>query len=268
MPLKAPPPVVVSDWTGFYVGVQFGAKWKKDDWNTTCIDAGGGLLGQCGSALSLIAFPGAPDATRSPSFSTSGFRWGFYAGFNYQLTQSWVAGVDVDWAQYNQSASVPFIPGCATAACTGGAFGPGPFFGDSTTLTNKWDGALRGRLGFLVTPDLMIYGAGGLAFQRIEESMVCNGATGAGACFIGILAETQKTTLTGWTAGGGLEWRLWQNWLLRAEYRYSEFEDRGKLFFFNSGQVQVHADIKVRSQIATLGVAYKFGPGGTVVAKY
>src|ERR1700704_6578474 len=84
MPLKEPTPVVASDWNGVYVAAQFGEKWKKDDWTSTCI-AGGAPLAPCGSALNALQFPGAPDGTAAQSFTNSGFRWGLYAGYNFQV---------------------------------------------------------------------------------------------------------------------------------------------------------------------------------------
>jgi outer membrane immunogenic protein len=277
MPLKAPPPpVVVSDWGGFYFGAQFGEKWKKDDWTTNCINAGGPPLGTCGSALSTSIFPGAPDGTASQSFTNSGFRWGLYAGYNFQVNQYWLVGVEADWGHYDQSSTVGFIPGCAGAACTGGAFGPGPFAGDSTTVRNTWDASLRGRLGFIATPDVLIYGTGGLALQRIEENVTCTSQTfgaaspaGGAACLGPSKSETQQKTLVGYTVGGGLEWKAWQHVVLRGEYRYSEFQQFSPTFFGGQGDIVLQPTIKVRSQIATFGIAYLFGGSeAPVAAKY
>jgi outer membrane immunogenic protein len=258
-----PPPAVVSDWSGFYLGAQVGGQWNDNSWTTNCINAGGPPLGTCGSPLSLIAFPGAPDATAGQSFKNSGFRWGFYGGYNYQFAPRWLAGVEGDFGIYDRSSTVGFIPGCSTAACTG-AFVP-PFVGDSTTVRNHGDASLRGRLGFIATPDILLYGTGGVAWQRIDATAICNGTTGAMCLFDH--TDVQKKTLLGWTLGGGVEWKVWQNLILRGEYRYSEFENFSPTFFAGSGDAEVHANIKVHSQMATFGVAYKFG-GGPVVAKY
>src|SRR3954470_13033216 len=90
MPLKAPPPPVYSSWDGVYLGGQIGGQWVKNDWTTTCVDAGGPPLGTCGSALSLVAFPGAPDATAAHTFNNSAFRAGFYIGAMKQIQDRWV----------------------------------------------------------------------------------------------------------------------------------------------------------------------------------
>jgi outer membrane immunogenic protein len=274
MPLKAPAPVpYVSGWDGWYVGFEIGEKWKTDDWNTGCIDTSGPLGATCGTPGNRVQFPGAPDGSSPHKFSTSGLRTGGYIGALSQY-QNWVFGFEGDWAYYKRSEDVPYIVGCATDACTGGASGasPGPFSGDRTSVTNKWDGSIRLRGGFLVTPDVLLYGTGGIAFQEIEATVTCNGTTGA-MCTLSNQTQTQSTVLTGYTIGGGLEWKLWRNILLRAEYRYSDFGSWKPTYFLGSGDAQVHSDIKVKSQLATFGIAYKFdggwgGGGGPIVAKY
>jgi outer membrane immunogenic protein len=271
MPLKAPPPpVYVSTWDGWYVGFEIGEKWKTDDWNTNCIDTGGPAGFPCGTPQNRVVFPGAPDSQHK--FSNSGLRTGGYIGALSQY-QTWVFGFEGDWAYYKRSDDVPYIVGCATDACIGGAANnsPGPFFGDSTTVTNKWDASIRLRGGFLITPDVLLYGTGGVAWQQVEATATCtvNGAM----CTLSNHTDSQSTVVAGYTVGGGLEWKVWRNILLRAEYRYSDFGSWKPTFFLGSGEGQVHSDIHVRSQLATFGIAYKFdggwgGGGGPVVAKY
>src|SRR5262249_1653778 len=153
---------------------------------------------------------------------------------------NWVLGIEGDYAFYKQSADVAGLVGCSTVACQGiflpSDITPNP---DRTSVTNKDDFSIRPRLGFLVTPDIMLYGTGGIAFQRVEATMTC-GATSATsglspACFNQILpngsglihTQTDGTWRPGWTVGGGVELKLAQiglpNWLLRGEYRYSDF---------------------------------------------
>jgi outer membrane immunogenic protein len=259
MPVKAPPltPVAaVYDWTGLYVGGEVGGKWTKDNWNTTCVDAGGAPLGTCGSAVSLAAFPGAPDATAGHTFKTSGLRAGVYAGFDIQVNPSWVVGFEGDWGAYKKTSTVPGLLGCSTAACTGGAVFPFSLAGDSTSVKFGDDYSLRLRAGYLLTQTVLAYGTGGIAFQRISTTLACAGATSP-ACLFDHL-ETQSNTLWGYTVGGGLEWRIAQNWLLRGEYRYSNFGTLKSTFFAQSGDLEVSANQKVSTQIATGGIAYFF----------
>jgi outer membrane immunogenic protein len=240
------------------VGAQVGTEWAHSDWNPTCIDAGGPPLGTCGSALSLIAFPGAPDSAQT--FSTRGARYGLYSGWMFQPNDRWVLGAESDFAFHSNTASVPFIVGCATAACTGGAFGPGPFTGDSTSLKLGNDYSVRLRAGFLLMPNLQLYGTGGVAGQRVTATEICNGATGAGACTVGVLTDTQSTTLIGFTVGAGIEWKLLDHILLRGEYRYNDYGTWKQSAFLNSGQFEEFANIHVKTQMATVGIAYLFYP--------
>ena len=257
--MKAPPltpAVAVYNWTGVYVGGEVGGKWTTDDWTTTCVDAGGPPLGTCGSPLSLIAFPGVPDSTAANTFKTSGLRAGVYGGVNIQATPSWVVGIEGDWAGYKKTSTVAGIRGCSTNACSGlGA----DVSGDFTSVKFGDDYSVRLRAGYLVLPTVLAYGTGGVAFQHISTTMACTGATSP-ACLFDHM-ETQNNTLLGYTVGGGLEWRVAQNWLLRGEYRYSNFGTLKSTFFGNSGDLEVSSNQKVSTQIATGGIAYFFPIG-------
>jgi outer membrane immunogenic protein len=259
MPVKAvPPPPVLPSWTGTYVGLQVGTEWGHSDWNPTCIDAGGGIAGGCGSALSLATFPGAPDS--AATFNTRGTRYGLYYGWMFQAWDRWVFGAEGDYARHTSTGSVPFIVGCATAACTGGFLGAGPFFGDSTSLKLGDDYSFRVRAGFLVMPQLQIYGTAGAAVQRVAATVVCNPNTGA-ACNNPptILTSTSTDSLVGYTVGAGIEWKAWDHLLVRGEYRYNDYGTWKQTAFLASGQIEELANVHVKSQMATVGIAWLFG---------
>ena len=262
MPVKAPPlapPAAVYDWTGIYIGGEVGGKWTKDNWNTTCVDAGGAPLGLCGSAVSLAAFPGAPDSTAGNTFKTSGLRAGVYAGLDIQVSPSWVVGLEGDWAGYKQSTTVAGLLGCSTAACTGGALVPFNLSGDFTSVKFGDDYSARVRAGYLLTSTVLAYGTAGVAWQRMSTTMACTGATSPACLFDH--SETQNNTLLGYTVGGGAEWRVAPNWVLRGEYRYSNFGTLKSTFFAQSGDLEVSSNQKVSTQIATGGIAYFFPIG-------
>jgi outer membrane immunogenic protein len=257
LPLKAPAaPLAVPSWTGWYIGGEVGGKWVKDDWGTNCIQGGASQFDFCPSNI----FTGAPDS--SATFKTSGVRAGVYLGAMTQIAPNWVVGIEGDYAFYKQSASVAGIVGCSTAACTANPISTFTTAGDSTSVTNKDDFSVRLRGGFLITPDIMLYGTGGLAFQRVEATMRCGSPNPAvaisPACDIFSRSQTDGAWLPGWTVGAGVEWKLAQNWLLRGEYRYSDFGTWKPDFFRGSGVIEVFPNVKVTSQIATAGIAYKF----------
>jgi outer membrane immunogenic protein len=258
MPLKAPPQPVAG-WGGWYVGVEAGEKWKTDDWTTNCVQGGApGLL--CGTIANAGAFPGAPDASSPHNFKNNGLRVGGYIGANTQQGL-WVYGVEADWAHYDRSDSVVGLVGASTPGCC--SIGGTPI-DDRTSVRNKWDASLRVRGGYLVTPDVLLYATGGFALQQLSSSMSCVGVipgilppTGSPACLLSH-SQTNSDVLPGWTIGGGLEWKLVSNLILRGEYRFSDFGSVRSNFFQNSGDVELLSRIKVTSQIATLGLAYKF----------
>ena len=87
-------------------------------------------------------------------------------------------------------------------------------------------------------------------------------------------SQTNSTSLTGWTVGGGLEWKLAQNWFVRGEYRYSDYGHWQTSFFANQagagnplGVDFNSANIHVTTSVATVGLAYKFNWASPVVAK-
>ena len=72
-------------------------------------------------------------------------------------------------------------------------------------------GTIRGRLGFLPTERVMLYGTGGAAYGETESF--------AEADFAGLDISTSDTNW-GWTAGGGVEVAVTDNITLQAEYLY------------------------------------------------
>jgi outer membrane immunogenic protein len=110
-----------------------------------------------------------------------------------------------------------------------------------------------------VWPDVLLYATGGPAFQKVEASMACTGATSPACGFN--LAMNQSELLSGYTIGGGVDWKLWQHWIVRGEYRYSDYGTwNPQTFFANSGVLEVKAGVRVTSQMASLGFAYLIPP--------
>ena len=109
---------------------------------------------------------------------------------------------------------------------------------DDYTEKLEWFGTVRGRLGYLWTPSVLLYGTGGLAYGRLTRDdtyvysgfFFCNSPpAGAGAC------TPQSSSLsgvkTGWTAGGGIEAKIWGNWAARVEYLYLDLDGLGASTF-------------------------------------
>src|SRR6185312_14587303 len=93
----------------------------------------------------------------------------------------------------------------------------------STGVTKSidWFGTVRGRVGFLVTPQWLLYGTGGLAYGETKSSFTTTDLTG-GCVPNGTLCATGASSgvSTGWTAGAGAEAMLAPNWSAKVEYLY------------------------------------------------
>lgn len=90
-------------------------------------------------------------------------------------------------------------------------------------LKNVW--SVGGRLGFLVTPRVLLYGVGGYTEARVD------GTASATFKWDGNPAHTVSMELPdemkGYFVGGGAELKLDKNLSLKLEYRYSHFGSEG-----------------------------------------
>jgi outer membrane immunogenic protein len=206
---KGPPvaPVYVPPaftWTGFYVGLNAGGVFSNGNRNNFGFGGGGGG-------------------------NNSGFIGGAQAGYNYQfgLGSGFVLGVegDIDWASVNNKNNnafgTPLVPGTVVFAGNGGG------------SSGNYVGTARLRAGYAFDR-FLVYATGGAAFGDIGRR-TNNGAfavTQAGFVnpFTGVLVGAPTTTFlgtggssssnVGWTVGGGVEYAVWQNWSIKAEYLY------------------------------------------------
>jgi outer membrane immunogenic protein len=187
--MKAPP---LYDWTGFYVGGNVGYSWGRS--NTT-VDFYDSVTG------ALLASP-------SGSFSMDGVVGGGQAGYNWQRGR-WVFGLEADIQASGQQGSGTFA--CGTAC---------PVPGTTVTINEKleWFGTARGRLGYAVTPRVLVYATGGLAYGEVA-------GTGLGSPNPATLSFS--TWRAGWTVGGGIETALGRGWTGKIEYLYM---DLGSVF--------------------------------------
>ena len=88
------------------------------------------------------------------------------------------------------------------------------------------------------------YVAAGVAFGRFDFEELEDGD------FYG---DADKD-LIGWTLGLGAEYAVTGNWIVRGDYRYTEFDDQD----FVEQPVDDDWNVKLRSHDIRFGVAYKF----------
>jgi outer membrane immunogenic protein len=276
-PPMLPPPPPPPLWTGFYVGLNAGYTWSGS--NTVDVSSATGFINT--PALSPLGQTYGPAAalatTGRPGLGTSGFIGGGQIGYNWQFYNSFLVGAEAD---------IQGIAGSNPNATFFGLVdrnGAGTNFVSAATQVSKsldYLGTVRGRLGWLFTPTLLVYGTGGLAYGGVSTSVSMVGGqvpnTGstdfAGA---GAFADTR----VGWTAGGGLEWMFWPNWSAKVEYLYYDlgtvsfnssptqtFLGTGEANYVNFHQVSTRFD----GHIVRAGLNYHFnwGAPAPVVAKY
>ncbi len=234
---KAPPPPSGAMPGNFYVGLSLGARWSDTDWTTTAI----------GSPPASPQF--AP--TNPASFDSSTARIGGYVGSMWRIAPTWAVGIEGDIAWGDSSKTIAGIPG----TCCGGV----------AAVKEGWDGSVRGRLGFLLTPSWLLYATGGIAWQGLDIDASC----GSKASFCGTAhAESVSTTQAGWTLGTGVEVMLRHNWLIRLEYRFADYGRLDHAFFIHSPADRIVMTEALRTQTLLVGLAYKLGAPGPVLAKH
>ena len=244
LPVKAPPAAAAS-WSGFYAGVSIGARWGDNDWQTSDVAPGLGV----GIFVPTAGTGGAMDSVAA--------RFGGYLGYNAQVSTSWVAGVEANFGWADASKRANPVPGM-----TGLYFGAPLTTLPAALVKETWDGNLRGRLGYLFAPTTLVYGTGGVAWQRLELNSVCPlGPALTSFCVTMPYDETHRSTRIGWTVGGGVEQMIAGHWLVRADYSYAAFSTFTQTFFTANGMAfddRFTAHVKARTHTATVGIAYKF----------
>ena len=170
---------VYSTWNGFYLGVNAGYSWSHNGVDTTASPGPFDVLNDFGGESNVAAAL----ATTSLGPKQRGFTGGGQIGYNWQFTPQWVGGLEADIQGLSHSND--------TASITSASGVPGfplETFVSTTTVTNRvdWLGTVRARLGYLVTPTLLAYGTGGLAYGKVEGSTNIaqsnSGITNVNAC--------------------------------------------------------------------------------------
>jgi outer membrane immunogenic protein len=176
----------VASWSGLYVGGNVGYGWGN-------------------TAFSFVNSVVDNTALDTKSKGVTG---GAQIGYNWQIGAI-VAGLDADIQGSGIEGSAKRSPLFDTDA---GAFVPGSFL--STEQKLSWFGTVRGRFGATVTPDLLLYATGGLAYGHVDAS--ANTFFRSDFQFPASVSKTKA----GWTAGAGAEWMFARNWSAKIEYLY------------------------------------------------
>jgi outer membrane immunogenic protein len=265
MPLKAPayvPPPVYS-WTGWYAGANAGYAWDSDTVNVSTVPI---FLNSTLSPSGLSA-PAATAVGATGSFPTrtNGFTGGGQIGYNYQVSNFIVAGIEADFQGMGGSASSN-----VTNVTPRVGFPPLTMVTNVSVTQRLNDlGTVRGRVGALLTPTLLAYGTGGFAYGGAQSS---TSITSAEVPNTGSTNTTGTGSISnmrsGWTAGAGAEWAFARNWTAKAEYIYYDLGtatySASPLTAFINGTNIVNwveassSNVRFNGNIVRVGVNYKF----------
>ena len=256
---KAPPVMVeVWNWTGFYIGGNAGYSWGRSRTDVNYFNTVTGAP---------IVLP--PGSVVSSSFNMDGGIAGGQAGYNWQ-TSNWVWGVEADIQWSGERGRGAY--NCA-ATITGGVCLPGLTFlppgatGTSLALDQslEWFGTARLRGGVLVTPRVLLYGTGGLAYGSIKSTGALAGFNPNGVAF-GLVGSNTDVRV-GWTVGAGIEGMITQNWSAKLEYLYMDLGRHDATFTLAPViPLGVNVSSRFTDNILRAGINYRWG--GPVVAKY
>lgn len=159
-------------------------------------------------------------------YNISGPAIGGGFGFNWQSGQ-WVSGLETDlsWAD---------IKGDGTCAA-----GPNPCGTKVEAL-----GTARARLGMVLggmSSSPLVYVTGGFAYARVHA-------------WDNFTPSSGTKWSTGWTIGGGIEWKFAANWSARLEYLYVDLS-RKHVFDIVPGTPEY---IDANMNVVRFGVSYQF----------
>jgi outer membrane immunogenic protein len=186
----------------------------------------GGHIGGAWGTTDVNAFD---EDRNSFKNNSSGVIGGGTIGYNFQ-TGNFVYGVEADFGVLGLSHSAANPIDSTIISKTSSAF-----YMDATA-----------RLGYAFDKALL-YAKGGYAFYDgpISITDTANPAT------------SSVTGISGWTVGGGIEYKIAPAWSVKAEYQFFDFGNNG-LNIVDSPVVTDHFDNKLTVQTVKAGVNYHF----------
>ncbi len=186
----------------------------------------GGHIGWAGADYSANPDEGALSLTNGLG-DGDGFAGGFLYGASLQF-DNWVLGTDSVWTFGDNGGN--------TATTASGL--------TLSTDINFMDEA-RGRIGYLVMPNVLAYGALGIAFADVD----INGSVLAG--------NGDSKGFVGFTYGGGAEAMFGDRWFARVEYSHIDFGDE-HIAAANGGTYKV--DLDTDAVRAAVGYRFDWSP--------
>lgn len=166
----------------------------------------------------------------SANLTSFGAFGGGQIGYNWQFAGNWVAGVEADIQASGLKSEL-------NTSVLGTSF--------STGTEMNYFGTVRGRIGYAFDR-VLVYGTGGYAYGSEDTRLTATPG----------FAFSRSADLSGWTAGGGVEYAMTSNLSLKTEYLYLAF-DRNNVF--SGVGIPFTIDNKVTAHTMKIGLNYAFG---------
>jgi outer membrane immunogenic protein len=183
------------------------------------------------------AFPG----SNNLQGNNARFMGGVQGGFDYEFANNWVIGAEAQYSWLTGNSGAGVLPG-------------------GTVITGNTDqiGSATGRLGYAFGPTLL-YAKGGYAW-RGNDNLLGVSTNGVPVAF-----TANGNHRDGYTVGAGLEYMFTPNWSIKGEYQYYNF---GSTTFTGGPAPIIGSHFRDDEHTVKVGINYRFGWGGPVVAKY
>jgi len=250
---KAPPPVAVDLWNGFYGGVNAGGGISRNRTNDTEVVPG------------VATFASPVIGNDVFNHALSGGVFGAQLGWNRHVAPAWLLGLEADaqWSSQSQSS-------CISACLPGEAFVTLLSVTDDQSL--KWLGTARARFGWLAPNGSLWYATGGAGWGQVEDTVTLAATPGYFLSGATTSAATFSHDRIGWAIGAGVETPLARNWSLKAEYLYVDLGRVTDSFTvalgpaIQTGAMQTTTNsYSIHDNIVRVGVNYHFGEPGVVM---
>jgi len=215
----APAAALAPVWAGFYAGLNAGGIWgNANSVNVSTMPISGSEASDPNLNFTKTALGGAANTGQIYTGTQRGFVGGGQLGYNHVIAagpHKFLVGMELDLQGIagnggNNQGYVAYLPAIGLSY-------------DSVSVHNSisYIGTVRSRVGYLLTPTIMVFGTGGLAYGRVNTSFArwtLDYPTNDGAWGEGL--NSYADVKTGWIAGGGGEWMFLPNWSVKAEYLY------------------------------------------------
>ena len=234
--MNSPNPIKesVKTFMGFYAGINGGYAFA----NTKTLRTNSQNIQYCTAAQGcsggdMISSISATSASKAFSLNKTSFLGGGELGYNQKVYKEYILGLETDIQGFgsgkqrdSSSSNVSFVVGNAPQSIS-----------TNLKISKNIDflGSLRGKLGYLVKPNIFIYGSGGLAYGNVSSKTSVQQNYGFPANINSVVNDWGSTgkysnTRIGFSFGGAIDWMFRANLSAKFEYLY-----------YNLGKVSYHS---------------------------